>query len=53
MIRIFGFRLSQVSSDESQKLSSALAKDARLSGSFVILTLGSSAIATFGLCFDP
>jgi len=45
----FTFRITRVSASASRELSSALAADARLSGTFVALTLGSSAIATFGL----
>jgi uncharacterized hydrophobic protein (TIGR00271 family) len=43
------FRISRVSAAASRTLSAALAEDARLSGTFLALTLGSSAIATFGL----
>jgi hypothetical protein len=43
------FRISRVSAAASRTLSTALAEDARLSGTFLALTLGSSAIATFGL----
>jgi uncharacterized hydrophobic protein (TIGR00271 family) len=46
---VFKFHFSRVSAAASRELSSALVDEARLSGSFVALTLGSSAIATFGL----
>jgi uncharacterized hydrophobic protein (TIGR00271 family) len=45
----FKLHFSKVSDAESHELSSTLAKEARLGTSFVALTLGSSAIATFGL----
>ena len=45
----FRLHFSRVSAAASRELSSALAEEARLSSSFVALTLGSSAIATFGL----
>jgi len=45
----FKHHSSRVSAAASRELSSALAEEARLSSSFVALTLGSSAIATFGL----
>ena len=43
------FRLPRLSEAERRDLGSALALQARFSNSFVILTLGSSAIATLGL----
>lgn len=45
----FRFRVTRVSAAVSLEFSSALADEARLSSSFVALSLGSSAIATFGL----
>lgn len=47
--KLVKLHLSRVSAAASRELSSALAEEARLSSSFVALTLGSSAIATFGL----
>jgi len=47
--REWTFRFFRVSAAASRDLSSALVEGARLRGSFVVLTLGSSAIATFGL----
>ncbi len=38
-----------ISAAESRAFGAALVQEARLSGSFVVLTLGSTAIATFGL----
>jgi uncharacterized hydrophobic protein (TIGR00271 family) len=45
----FNLHFSRVGAAESRKFSSALALEARLDSSFLALTLGSSAIATFGL----
>jgi uncharacterized hydrophobic protein (TIGR00271 family) len=45
----FKLQFSRVSAAASRELSAALVEEARLSSSFVALTLASSAIATFGL----